>query len=106
MVSISCEIDCKGISEMRLNNECLIVVKKIPDQESVVRFKIIGKSITTGKDTVFNEQNRWFCHYLKNLSEGDTIIKRKGELTFNIHKKDTILSFPWRCNGKVYTINE
>jgi len=45
---------------------------------------------------------RWWSSYLDKLSIGDTIIKRKGELVFSIHKKDTILSFPWICEGQVY----
>lgn len=36
------------------------------------------------------------------MSVGDTLIKQKGELVFYIHKKDTILSIPWECEGKVY----
>ena len=38
-----------------------------------------------------------------NLEEqGDTIIKRKGEYAFNIHKRDTVLTFNVECQGKVY----
>ena len=40
--------------------------------------------------------------YKNEIEIGDTIIKRKGELTFNIHKKDTIISHEWECEGKTY----
>ncbi len=36
------------------------------------------------------------------ISKGDTIIKKKGELIFSIHKKDTIYNFNWECDGKIY----
>ena len=33
---------------------------------------------------------------------GDTIIKRKGELSMFVHKKDTVMVFKHNCQGKVY----
>ena len=98
----SCNIDCKKIAEIDRQDNILIIVKKIPDSTDVVYFKIVGKTVKTGKDTIYDEENRWFCTYYPYISIGDTIIKHKGELTFNIHKKDTILSFPWECEGKIY----
>lgn len=76
--------------------------KNIPDNESVCNFEILVKSLRTGKDTLYVEENRWFCKYYKNIEIGDTIIKRKGELLFNIHKKNAVLTFNWECEGKVY----
>jgi len=64
--------------------------------------KYLGKSLRTGKDTLYFKENRWFCKYYKNIEKGDTIIKRKGELLFNIHKKNAVLTFNWECEGKVY----
>ncbi len=103
LLYFSCvNIDCSKLAESYRVVECLIIVKNIPDNESVYNFEILGKSLRTGKDTIYTEENRWFCKYYKNIEKGDTIIKRKGELTFNIHKKDTVLTFNWECEGKVY----
>lgn len=100
---VSClNIDCVGLSKIYKNYECLIIVNEIPDKEAVNNFEIIGESIKTGKDTVYKEDNRWFCTYYKKMEKGDTIIKRKGDLIFSIHKKDTILNFNWECEGKIY----
>jgi hypothetical protein len=44
----------------------------------------------------------WWATYKKHIKIGDTIIKRNGELVFSIHKKDTVLSFNFECEGKVY----
>ena len=99
----SCEkIDCEKLSHIKKDYECLLIVKQLNDSSSVYNFDVNGKSLKTLKDTLYKEQNRWFCTYYKYLDKGDTIIKRKGELIFNIHKKDTILSFNWECNGKIY----
>jgi hypothetical protein len=106
LVSLLCSscmnIDCSKLAESYRVDKCLIIVKNIPDNKSVYNFEILGKSLSTKKDTLYVEENRWFCTYYKNIEKGDTIIKRKGELTFNIHKKDTILTFNWECEGKIY----
>jgi hypothetical protein len=44
----------------------------------------------------------WWTTYKEHIEIGDTIIKRKGELMLNVHKKDTILSFNFECDGNVY----
>ena len=91
--------DCKAISDYYRQEECLIIVYNILD---VYDFQIIGKDLKMNRDTVYQTDNRWFRKYIENINKGDTIIKRKGELTFNIHKKDTVLSFNFECEGKVY----
>ena len=58
--------------------------------------------LKTGKDTLYDEENRWFSLYFENIEKGDTIIKKKGELVFSIHKKDTTFNFNWECQGKIY----
>jgi len=63
---------------------------------------ISGISIINEKDTVSTENHVWWYLYRDQIERGDTIIKRNGELTFNIHKKDTILTYNWECEGKVY----
>lgn len=99
----SCEqIDCVGLAEIYRKDECVIIVKELLYKDSVHRFEIIGKSLYSAKDTIYKEENRWFCTFYNKISINDTIIKRKGELIFNIYKKDTVLSLPWECEGKIY----
>jgi hypothetical protein len=93
--------DCVEVSKIYRENECLIIVKDIPHKYGA-DFEINGRSLKTGKDTLYDEENRWFCNYYENIEKGDTIIKKKGELVFSIHKKDTILKFNWECEGKIY----
>lgn len=100
---ISCEkIDCEKLSQIKREYECLLIVGNINDSTSVYNFDVNGISLKTNKDTLYKQENRWFCSYYKQIEKGDTIIKRRGELIFNIHKKDTILSFNWECEGKKY----
>lgn len=100
---VSCEkIDCQKLSQIKREYECLLIVKNLNDNSSVYNFEIEGRSLKSKKDTLYKQENRWFCSYYKYIEKGDTIIKRKGELIFNIHKKDTILSFNWECEGKTY----
>ena len=91
--------DCKALSDYYRQEECLMVVHNIPN---VYDFQIIGKDLKINRDTVYQTDNRWFRKYLETIEKGDTIIKRKGELTFNIHKKDTVMSFNFKCDDKVY----
>lgn len=103
IIFFSCEkVDCSSLAESYRKPECLLIVKQINDSLSVYNFDIEGISLKTGNDTLYEEENRWFCTYYKDISIGDTIIKKRGELSFNIHKKDTILTYYWECEGKVY----
>ncbi|WP_291051589.1 hypothetical protein [Empedobacter sp. UBA2044] len=61
-----------------------------------------GRNPSNNEKCNCNEENRWWANYRNQINIGDTIIKRKGELTFNIHKKDTIISHEWECDGKTY----
>ncbi|HRB70958.1 MAG TPA: hypothetical protein PK776_03835 [Flavobacterium sp.] len=100
---VSCEkIDCEKLSQIKREYECLLIVENLNDSTSVYNFDVSGVSLKTNKDTLYKQENRWFCSYYKQIKKGDTIIKRKGELIFSIHKKDTIMSFNWECEGKTY----
>ncbi len=44
----------------------------------------------------------WYVLFDKLIEPGDTVVKRAGELKFYIHKKDTVLVFPYTCEGKLY----
>lgn len=98
---ISCDNkqDCSWYAKIDRENECLIIVDKLPNGPY---FKAKGKHLKTNKESECFDGSRWWTQYAKYIEIGDTIIKKKGELIFSIHKKDTILSFPWECEGKVY----
>lgn len=98
---ISCKVDCEWHANGLRNEECLIIVTGLSSATSTT-MSIKGISLVDGKYTVSSENQRWWYTYRDQIELGDTIIKRKGELTFNIHKKDTILSYNWECEGKVY----
>ena len=102
LIFSSCQTNCFETSEAYRFEECLIIIKKINDSLSSHNFDIDAISLKTNADTVYKQENRWFCSYYKYIQKGDTIIKRKGELIFNIHKKDTVFRFDWKCEGKVY----
>lgn len=95
--------DCKEYAEACKNDECLLIVEKIPS-DTDDRFDYRGTNPITKKkyDSNSYTSDMWWATYKDHIKIGDTIIKRKGELTFNIHKKDIILSFNFECQGKVY----
>lgn len=100
---LSClKMDCPSLAEAYREQQCIIIAKDFPDKESVYNFEIVGISLHSGKDTIYKEGNRWFCTFYEKLSVGDTIIKRKGELKFIIHKKDSTYDYDWDCEGKIY----
>lgn len=97
----SCNIDCDSLANHYRSEECLIIVDEL-SPATTTTMSIKGISIEDGKYTVSSENQRWWYTYRDQIERGDTIIKRKGELTFNIHKKDTILTYNWECEGQVY----
>ncbi|MDN3672963.1 hypothetical protein QWY99_07845 [Flavobacterium branchiarum] len=95
--------DCKSEAEDLKGDECLLIVQKIPS-DTDARFDYKGINPVTKKecDCNSNRSDRWWANYKKDIIIGDTIIKNKGELIFSIHKKDTVLSFNFECDGKLY----
>ncbi|MES2486058.1 MAG: hypothetical protein V4581_08970 [Bacteroidota bacterium] len=102
LIFSSCQTNCVAVAEIYRDYKCKLVVEKLNDSNSAYNFDVSGISLETNADTIYKQENRWFCSYYKYIQKGDTIIKRKGELIFNIHKKDTVFRFDWKCEGKVY----
>jgi len=99
----SCEkVNCDKLAKTYLDDNCNIIVLNMPISQSRHNFYIVGKSNLTNIDTIYDEENRWFCQLYKYIKHGDTIIKKRGELVFSIHSKDTVFNFTWECNGKKY----
>jgi hypothetical protein len=80
--------------------ECNIVVEDIPERSR--RFTIKGINPETQQRATYTDVNTWYVSFNEKVEVGDTIVKRSGELTFYIHKADTTLVFPYKCQGKVY----
>ncbi|MFG4002094.1 hypothetical protein [Flavobacterium aquidurense] len=95
--------DCDASAEDLKGDECLLIVHKIPSNTDD-RFDYKGINPITKKDCDCNSSrsDRWWVKYKDHIEIGDTIIKKKGELIFSIHKKDTVMSFNFECDGKVY----
>lgn len=93
--------DCELLSEEAKKRECLLIFEELP---ALYDYKLNakGKNLTTKEDCVCSDADRWWVQYKDYLEKGDTIIKRKGELVFEIHKRDTILKYNWECEGKTY----
>lgn len=102
-ISSSCEkVNCDKIAEDLKNDELWIVFFENNSKKSYHSFDITGKN-KFGRDTLISEENRYLSAFKEEYFEkGDTIIKKKGETTLYIHKKDTTLSFPFECDGKIY----
>jgi len=95
--------DCDASAENRRTDECLLIVKRIPS-DTDDRFDYRGINPVTKKECDCNSKRSdlWWAKYKNHIKIGDTLIKKKGELIFSIHKKDTVLSFNFECDGKVY----
>ncbi|WP_333596753.1 hypothetical protein [Chryseobacterium flavum] len=89
------KVNCDEYTKMLSKEECIIVVKTLPT--SSVYFEVKGYDPFTQKAKVCKTTNRWWNLYWNEIEIGDTIIKNKGELSFNIHKKDTIITHSWKC---------
>ena len=93
--------NCEDVATIFREIECLQIFEKLPAWDSPY-MKSEGTHLLTGKRCVCEDDTRWLNTYRDILEKGDTIIKRKGELTFSIHKKDTVIVVKWECEGKVY----
>lgn len=94
-------VDCRSSAELARNQECLLIFEKFPVFDTY-SLDARGKHLYTKKECICSDTNRWWVQYKDYIAQGDTIIKKKGELVFSIHKKDTILNFNWECEGEIY----
>lgn len=93
--------NCEAFLRIDRDSECLMIVES-RDWGTSGNLAMDGRNPYTNEKCDCNEQNRWCANYRNEINIGDTIIKRKGELTFNIHKSDTIISHEWECDGKTF----
>lgn len=88
-------IDCKRSSKFIFEDKFNLVVQ-IPSEYPDL-FKTKGYDPVTKEMKTYRDGNRWLDFYKKEIEEGDTIVKKKGELVFYIHKKDTVIAHEWVC---------
>lgn len=94
--------NCEELKLMYLNQECIAVVRELPDKQNVY-FKLKnGFNPHTEKKCNCSDEGRLWSRYISDINLGDTIIKKRGELTFSIHKKDSIIKHYWECGSKIY----
>lgn len=97
LISCNSNNNCKLWKQDRLEEHCELIVE-IPPKPNSVYFNAKGKSFDSKmKDCECDVESRWWSTFSDKIEKGDTIIKKKGELTFTIRKKDTILKFNWEC---------
>lgn len=95
--------DCDSTVGYYREDECLLIVEKIPSNtDSRFDFKGINPITKKQCDCDSKTSDMWWVDYKEHIEIGDTIIKKQGELIFSIHKKDTVLNFNFECDGKVY----
>ncbi|WP_313215918.1 hypothetical protein [Soonwooa sp.] len=95
-VSLQCCTDCKRDTKTAYNEECNLVVE-IPPSEYPYLFKTKGHDPVTKEAKICHNDSRWLSLHKKEIEKGDTIVKKKGELIFYIHKKDTLIAHEWIC---------
>ena len=98
VLMISCT-DCESLSSYYRSQECSFIIN---NKSSDIREFYKGKNPYTGKECNCKSGFRWYSIYEKHMNIGDTIIKKRGELFFTVHKSDTVLKFDWKCEGKTY----
>ncbi|MBW3519809.1 hypothetical protein [Flavobacterium sp. NKUCC04_CG] len=101
LLSSCLRVDCEENARFFRAVECLQIFEKLPTLESPY-MKSEGIHLVTGDKCICEDETRALNIYKNILEKGDSIIKRKGELNFSIHKKDTIIEVKWECEGKVY----
>jgi hypothetical protein len=95
--------NCDASAESYRSDECILIVERIPrDIDNIFDYRGINPITKKGCDCNSNRSGKWWSLYSDHIEIGDTIIKKKGELIFSIHKKDTVLSFNFECDGKIY----
>lgn len=89
-------IDHQSNAKRLAEEQCILVVETPSSSYTSEMFKTKGYNPITKKPCECNHYNRWWSSYKNEIEVGDTIVKKKGELVFSIHKKDSIISHKYR----------
>ncbi|NIF05276.1 hypothetical protein F3J23_07450 [Chryseobacterium sp. Tr-659] len=91
--------DCNNVKLAFYSDDYNIIVEE--QNIDLTWIKINGFAPVAHKKTNIMVHNNWIVDS-NEVEVGDTIVKKKGELAFAIHKKDTIINHDWYCEGKLY----
>ncbi|REA58169.1 hypothetical protein DSL64_21415 [Dyadobacter luteus] len=95
------EASCEDAAEVNRPDDLNLIIERTSG--SAYRLRLEGTNPITNKKGKFLRQNyTWSQPFIKDIAVGDTVVKRKGELKFYIHKADTILVFPFKCRGEEF----
>lgn len=89
-------IDHQNNAKILADEECILMVETPPLSYTSEMFKAKGYSPITKKPCECNHYNRWWSSYKNEIETGDTIVKRKGELIFSIHKKGSVINHRYK----------
>lgn len=95
------EVSCVEYAELVRGDYCNVVVDDFSKDE--YKFYLRGENPTTNKINTFKRINyTWGYWFVDKIAKGDTIVEKRGELKFYIHKRDSVLTFPFKCKGEIY----
>lgn len=89
--------DCEKSKKEDMENECIVILEDDFASAFVKNVILEPKGINpeTGEHCKCKDFGRWWGMYQEYMEKGDTLVKRRGEDFFTIHKKDTIIRIEW-----------
>ncbi|PSR56883.1 hypothetical protein AHMF7605_27050 [Adhaeribacter arboris] len=100
LLSCTSKVDCEYLANRLSSAECNIIVIEEPNIGR--SFRLWGVNPTTKYRETYYDEEAWYVSFGHKIAIGDTVVKNPGELKFYIHKKDTVLVYPFQCGEKVY----
>lgn len=93
--------DCEFLAEQYRTDHFDIILEKVPYNGRM--YALQGINPIDGQQEKYRSQGGFLgSNFRKLIAVGDTLVKKPGELKVYIHKKDTVIVFPFKCEGKVY----
>jgi len=83
--------DCEKSAQSYKNYNLEVILTERPYIYGDMKF--IGTKLNSNEITTTKVMGRWYRDYKNYMEIGDTVIKKRGELTMYIHKKDTVMAF-------------
>lgn len=96
----NCSGDCQESTYAYRYRKCFVIVDE--QNSSGRRIDIKGRNGQTGQWDRYYDQGGWYPDVYKFIEVGDTVVKPENVMMFYIHKKDTTLTIPYDCQGKIY----
>ena len=93
--------DCEYAANQYRKDQFNIILQVEPSNGRGYSIKGINPK-TKYKEKYYDDGGLLGLSFKRLISIGDTLIKKKGELKVYIHKRDTVLVFPFKCEGQIY----